>query len=222
MRIFSTLILILAATVGFGQDQKISFGIDFTPSVNWATTNIKDAGNDGISAGMSYGISVVTLKSQNWGISTAVRINHSGYKITYNFPFGFQTFDSLYLNIPSGSVVKYKMQQIELPVGFTFRSREIGYTTIAGEVGINPAYNLKTKVNITNVGVENETAKDEMAMFSAGYYFGGGILYSLGGSTAVKAMVVFSSGFTDLTKDKHQKEDQVHYYRVGLNLGIVF
>ncbi len=222
MKILCLFLLTLVAVVLHGQDQKIQFGIDFTPSANWANTNIKDARNDGASVGMSYGISVVTLKGQNWGLSTALRMAHTGYSIQYNFPFRFQTYDSLYSNIPAGSLVNYKMQQIELPIGFTFRSREIGYITICGETGVIPAYNLKTKVNIKTMGIENETAKDEMALFAAGYFFGAGINYSLGGSTAVKAMFVFSSGFTDLTRDKNQKADQVSYYRLGLNLGLIF
>ncbi|HPW67261.1 MAG TPA: outer membrane beta-barrel protein [Salinivirgaceae bacterium] len=214
--------LIFTSISVYSQEKKLSFGIDIIPSINWASTNTKSAINDGVSAGISYGAKLTALRGQNWGFLTGIRMSHLNFNIKYNSPFSFQTYDSLYSSISTGSSVNYKMQQIEVPLGFSFRSREIGYTTIAGEIGVLPAYCIKTKVNISSINVNGETAKDEISMFSAGYFLGGGILYSLGGSTAIKAMLSFSSGLTDLTKDKNSKEDHVYYYRLGLTLGIVF
>ncbi|NLK15781.1 MAG: outer membrane beta-barrel protein [Bacteroidales bacterium] len=214
--------LIFTSISVYSQEKKLSFGIDIIPSVNWTATNTKDAKNDGVSAGISYGANLTALRGQNWGFLTGVRMSHLNFNVKYNYLFGFQTYDSLYSSISSGSSVEYKMQQIEVPLGFSFRSREIGYTTITGEVGVIPAYCIKTKVNINSANVSRETAKNEISMFSAGYFLGGGVLYSLGGSTAIKAMLSFSSGLTDLTTDKNSKEDHVYYYRLGLTLGIIF
>jgi len=214
--------LIFTSISVYSQEKKLSFGIEVTPSIDWVSTNTKNAKNDGVSAGISYGAKLMAFQGENWGFITGARMSHLNFNVKYNYPFSFQTYDSLYSSIDSGSSVNYKMQQIEIPLGFSFRSREIGYTTIAGEIGVLPACCIKTKVNISDINVEGETAKGQISMFSAGFFLGGGMLYSLGGSTAIKAMLLFSSGLTDLTTDKNNKEDHVYYYRLGLTLGIVF
>ena len=138
--------LIFTSISVYSQEKKLSFGIDIIPSVNWTATNTKDAKNDGVSAGISYGANLTALRGQNWGFLTGVRMSHLNFNVKYNYLFGFQTYDSLYSSISSGSSVEYKMQQIEVPLGFSFRSREIGYTTITGEVGVIPAYCIKQKL----------------------------------------------------------------------------
>ena len=223
MKIYTvSLILILLTNNLKSQERKMSFGIDFSPTLNWATSNIKDTKNDGLGLGISYGLSAISIKNENFGIISGIRINHSSYDLKYNQSFDFETFDSIYTGLESGTVVQYKMQQIEIPLGLSFRSREIGYTTITAETGFNVAYNLRTRVSIDKIEVEDETAKKEVSLFSAGYFFGGGIIYSLGGTTALKAMAVFSNGLTDLTNDRNHKEDQTRYYRLGLTVGLIF
>ncbi len=219
--LFLFFLIVFASTV-YSQDKNTSFDISLSPAVNWVSTNTKDVQNDGICAGFSYGMNLTVFKTHNWGVLSGIRMSNTNFKVKYNYPFSFQTYDALYSSISAGSSIKYKMQQIEIPLGVSLRSREIGYTTIAGEIGILPAYCIKTKVDIANIDVSGETAKNEIAMFSAGYFFGGGVLYSLGGSTAFKAMLLFSSGLTDLTVDKNNKEDQIYYYTLGITVGIVF
>lgn len=73
------------------------------------------------------------------------------------------------------------------------------------------------------MGIDGETERHEISLITAGYFVEGGILYSLGGSTAIKAAITFASGFTDLTTDKHNsKKDQALHSRIGLLFGIVF
>ncbi|MDD2564642.1 MAG: outer membrane beta-barrel protein [Salinivirgaceae bacterium] len=220
--VYGFLALVLMSSSLLGQNKNMAYGIDFSPTINWISSSIKDVKNDGARVGMSYGLSVISIKNENFGIVSGVRMNHSSYDVKYNQLFDFETYDSLYSAIPSGTKVRYKLQQIELPVGFSLRSRQIGYTTITAETGLNVAYTLGTKVSIDDLGVENETAKNEVTMFNVGYFFGGGIIYSLGGSTAIKTMIVFSNGLTDLTNDRNHKEDQTHSYRLGLTLGLIF
>ncbi|HON19068.1 MAG TPA: outer membrane beta-barrel protein [Salinivirgaceae bacterium] len=212
----------LSSVTGILSQNKVSFGIEVTPSVIWSSSNIKNTKSAGAAVGIGYGIAYMQMVTENWGYSSGITMNHYPYKITYNSNFNFETYDSLYQNIPAGATVEYKIQGLNIPLGLLFRSRQIGYTKIVGEAGLLAGYNIKTKIDIEAVGVEGETAKKEIKPVTAGYYFGAGIHYSLGGSTAVKCVLSFSSGLTDLTNDRNHRDDIVTSHRVGLSLGVLF
>lgn len=213
----------LVCFAAFGHEKNYTMSINISPTLNWVSTNIKNARNQGLSPGFLYGINATKRQNNTIGYLAGVYMSHTNFDIKYQSPLGFRTHDSLYMNIPSGSVIEYRVQHLEVRGGMSLHSREIGYTTIASNFGLFSAYNLKSKVNIKSMGIDGETERHEISLITAGYFVEGGILYSLGGSTAIKATITFASGFTDLTTDKHNSQkDQTLHSRIGLLFGIVF
>ncbi len=218
----NALITLTIIISGASYSQKtVSFGIEAKPTLGWISSNTKSASNTGAALGIGYGISFAQMMTENWGYNSGLSMNHITYKIRYRDAIVFETFDSTY-NVPAGSTTEYHTQSIELPLGLIFKSRQIGYLSIIGHAGLLANYNIKSKVTITSINVDGETAKKEIHPLGASYYFGTGIYYSLGGSTAIKAILTFSNGLTDLTNDRNHREDQINTYRLGLSIGLTF
>jgi hypothetical protein len=110
----------------------------------------------------------------------------------------------------------YKLTYIQLPVGLKFLSNEIGYTTFYAHLGFLPEFCVDAKLELDR----DENIYDDMNLFNLSYYFGGGIEYSLGGSTAINIGLIYKNGFVDITDTK--PNDKVTMSNIAFRAGLIF
>jgi len=79
------------------------------------------------------------------------------------------------------------------------KTQEIGYITYFAKLGVNPSVALKTRADIDGdvtgapgKDLKDLNIKDNINPLSMGWHVGGGIEYSLGGTTSLIAELIFS------------------------------
>ena len=217
---FLSIVLTGLALTSFAQN-KYSFGFEVSPNFSWATSNTKYVSNDGSVLGIKYGLRGDKFFGENYAFTSGLIISHTGINLNYSDSLILKTVDDTYV-VDSGSSVGYHMQYLEIPLGFKFQSKEIGYLRILFEGGIIPAVRLRAKATVDANDIDKEELKQGIRLFSTSYYFEGGVAYSLGAQVAIKGAVYWSSGFFDITNDDNKRDDRITQNSVGLKLGLVF
>jgi hypothetical protein len=76
---------------------------------------------------------------------------------------------------------------------------------------------IRAKANLPHEA--NIDAANEMHWYNLGYYIGGGVEYSIGGTTAIVAGLTYKNGFLDVTEKENLK---LTTGNLSLRLGILF
>jgi len=179
--------------------QGVTGGLYISPVISWIKPDSKNITKDGSRFGFGFGIPVDLNFSKNFAFSTGIAYTNLGGSLKYTDSIPkFETVDSNYVLKP-GSVVKYKTSFLEIPLAFKGKTNEIGYITYFLKAGISPQFRFKASgdVGALNTG---DDIKAEVRSFNMGYNIGGGIEYSLGGSTKLLVEVLFTNGLTNFTK----------------------
>jgi opacity protein-like surface antigen len=150
---------------------------------------------------------------------TGISIDNTGGKLKYDFEKEINTNSSSDTTLPVGSVLNYKLQYINIPLGLKFKTNQIGYTTFFTHLGINGGINIKASGEIDNFELNNENISDEVKLFTLGYFIGAGVEYSIAGNTAIVVGITYTNGFIDITPDSNNK---VTLSNFALRLGVLF
>lgn len=208
------LLFIFISLKGFTQG--ISFTVFAEPQVGWYTPDSKNVEGAGSMIGFNGGLNLDNFFARNYAFSTGISINNINGKVKYKEPGFIEGLDSTY-TIKTGEVIEYHMQYINIPIGLKFKSVEIGYTRFYAHLGMDANINVKAKANIPREN--NIDAANEIHWYNLGYYIGGGLEYSLGGTTAIVAGLTYKNGFLDITEAENNK---VTTGNISLRLGILF
>ena len=211
------LILLLFLSLGMkGFSQKMNFTVFGEPQITWLSPNTNNVEVAGSMIGFNGGLNFDNFFAENYAYSTGISINNINGQLKYKEPGMLDGIDSTY-TINRGDVTEYHMQYINIPLGLKFKTIEIGYTKFYAHLGLDANINIKAKANIP--GEENIDVMSELHWYNLGYYIGGGIEYSIGGSTAIVAGLTYKNGFIDITRAKDKK---VTTGAASLRLGILF
>ncbi|MFW6224845.1 MAG: outer membrane beta-barrel protein [Bacteroidota bacterium] len=213
------LIVLLVACFGTnihaGDDGGLRFGINADPQLSWFSVVNDNSDPEGVSAGFNFGFFFDYFFAKNYAFNTGINLNN----VRGNIKYDTITFSSLDDDATkTDATYKYKLQYVKLPIGLKFLSNEIGYMKFYAHVGTMAEFNVSSKMVIEN---KEQNIQDDVALFNASYYFGGGIEYSLGGSTALCMGLIFQNGFMDVTTNK-VPDDKSKLINLSLRLGIVF
>ena len=77
---------------------------------------------------------------------------------------------------------------------------------------------------ITNIQARDangKTLSQEVNFFDMGYNIGGGVEYSIGGSTYLTMGLLYNNGFLDITHNR-TIDDKATLSRLAIQLGIIF
>ncbi|MGM0531141.1 MAG: porin family protein [Bacteroidota bacterium] len=210
-------ILLLFVFMGIkGFTQGISFTVFAEPQLGWLSPSSKKLEAAGSMIGFNGGMNFDNFFAENYAFSTGVSINNINGRVKYKEPASLEGLDSTY-TINNRDVVEYHMQYINIPIGLKFKTIEIGYTRFYAHLGMDANINIKAKANIPHE--ENIDAANEIQWYNLGYYIGGGVEYSLGGTTAIVAGLTYKNGFLDITK---AEDNKVTTGNISLRLGILF
>jgi len=215
MKKFFLIVAMLCVTLG-AYAQKYSFTVYAEPQVTWLSPDSRNLDSDGSMIGFNGGLNFDNFFTDNYAFSTGISINNVNGRLKYAEGGNLQGLDSLY-SVESGEVAEYRLQYINIPIGLKFQTVEIGYTRFYAHLGLDTYVNIKSKANLQHE--ENIDIEEEVQWYNLGYYIGGGIEYSLGGTTALVAGIAYNNGFTDITVATDEK---VTTGTFSLRLGIKF
>ncbi|MDY6801059.1 MAG: porin family protein [Bacteroidota bacterium] len=199
--------------------QGLRFTVFADPKLSWMTPDLKDVSSEGSKLGVNIGLNVDNFFAKNYAFMTGISIDNTGGKLKYDFEKKIDTKSAEDSIIPTGSVLNYKLQYINIPLGLKFKTNQIGYTTFYTHLGINGGINIKATGEVDNYELHNENISDEVILFTLGYFIGAGVEYSIAGSTAIVVGITYTNGFIDITPDSNNK---VTLSNFALRLGVLF
>ena len=213
--------MILFANNSSAQDdlQKMQFGIKVGPNLGWIKPDAENYSSEGSVIGFNWGFIAEYNITQNYAISSGFNVVYNNGKLKYP-----------YLQDAVSGIMqrKYNLQYLEIPVCLKMSTKQIGYITYYGKIGIGVNFNLRAKAKDV-FNVEPETKKnisDEITFMRESLIVGGGFKYSIGGSTALMFEVLFNNGFSDILKGKNNvdptiKQNAISNY-IEFNFGVMF
>ena len=127
----------------------------------------------------------------------------------------------------AGASTKVKGQYITVPVGFKFKTNEIGYATFYAQLGLTGNIRVKGFVWEDWNKIDKEVIVNEQLPFGyVAYFFGAGVEYSLGGPSAIQVGLNFTNGLTSAFDVDHKKitpsNGKITLGALSLRVGMVF
>lgn len=209
-------ILFFSSTI---QGQGIQFGVFFDPQLSWFTSDTKQLSPNGPVMGYKGGFDFEAYFADRYAFVTGVSISNLGGKIKPLDDYTLITREGEY-PIPMGTSIKVRGQYLNVPLGFKFKTNEIGYTTFYAQLGAVAHMKMKAYAWEKGVGVDREVIDSkQLNMFFFSYMFGAGVQYSLGSISALQTGLTFTNGFTSVLKESN---GMVSYGILALRVGMVF
>lgn len=211
--------MLIVASIAQVSAQKYGGGLEGGLVYSWLSTDSKKASTDGGRLSFVYGMFMDKNLAENFAFSTGINILETGGTIKYNEQITLNTVDGLYRLSPESKVF-YKLRYLELPVSIKGKTKEIGYITYFAKVGASPMFVIKSRANVDGTVIDDVKGtiiddkndlniKNDINWFNIGFHVGGGMEYSLGGSTAIIAEIQYTNNFLDITKDNEDYNNQV-------------
>ena len=209
-----TLFILFAAIQVFSQQYR--FTVFAEPQITWLSPDTKNFKSGGSMLGFNGGMNFDNFFFFFYAFSTGVSINNVNGRLEYEEAGTLRGIDSTY-SVGRGDVAEYHLQYINIPIGLKFKTIEIGYSRFYAHLGLDTHLRIKSKVNLP--GESDIDVSEEIGWYNLGYYIGGGLEYSLGGTTAIVAGISYNNGFTDIASAAGQKFTTGSF---TLRLGILF
>lgn len=203
--------------------EKFSGGIFFSPEISWFKPDNKQVQSEKGRLSYGFGLTSDIALTNAFSLNLGLGFFNAGGSLKYldSIP-KIEAVDTTYIKLQSNSIIKYKLQYIELPISIKGKTKEIGYISYFLKFGLSPLLRYKSRADIEVDS--NDDIKNEVRAVSFAYHIGAGITYSLKGSTKLLFEGVFRNGLTDIEKVKNYKGRD---YKNILNIleiraGIVF
>lgn len=213
--VLSLILFLFPATIF---SQGLSFSVVFDPQLAWMSSDSKRIERSGTDLRLGGGLVMDSYFAENYAFSTGLMILGTGGDLHFldslDFRFGGTT-DTL----PAGSVLKYRLRYVTIPLSLKLKSNEIGYLRFYAHLGLNAHLNVKAVGDVAARNIEGEDIRDEINFFMLSYFIGGGLEYSLGGNTALITGIYFTSGIWDIAKSEAYS---VQAGSLALRLGVKF
>lgn len=200
----------------------LHFGLKAAPSLAWLRTDSKGLQSNGSKFGFTYGLITEFKFSDNYSFATGIDVTYRGGKTR-------TTEESLLNTIVSDKSIT--LQYVEIPITLKLKTNEIGYLTYYLQAGLAPGINIRarndvkssTQVKTTGVVTTYESTNDDISSsintLNLSMIIGGGVEYTLSGSTVLLAGIQFNNGFLDV--DDHT-DYKVNSNYLALTIGILF
>ena len=222
----------LLVLIGFAskaqENEGLHFGLKITPSIAWLRTDSKGIESNGSKFGFCYGLITEFQFSDNYSFATGIDVTYRGGNLR-------QTFESDIAGTKTVVITESEstLQYIELPITLKLKSNEIGYLTYYLQAGLAPGINIRSRADIkintqTTTGgntttspleLTDEDIQDDINNINLSMLIGGGVEYTLSGSTVLLIGIQFNNGLLDVSDDPDLK---MNSNLLGLSVGILF
>ena len=212
------LLALILITISKVSAQHYEISVYAEPRFTWITSDESEITYNGSVMHLNGGIELDLFFARNYAFTMGIYLNNSGGKLLYNSPAVFvRSGDSL--DIAAGSPMKHSLHYVGIPLGLKLKSEELGYTTFYFHGGLIPMFNTSANTSSETLGYNKENIKPDINFFNLNYFAEAGIEYRLGGNTALKAGLKWSSGITDVTSNDPSTNN---LSSIGLLLGVLF
>ncbi len=209
------LFMLLAASL---YAQNLRFSVVAEPQITWMKPDAKNVSSEGSRFGINVGLQVDNFFAPNYALSSGISIGTTGGELQYDDDIVVKVHGED-TPLPAGSVVTYKLQYINVPLGLKLKTNPIGYSTFYAHLGLLGGVNIKATGDANSDLLSDENISDDIQLLKMGYFIGGGLEYSLGGSSSLILGVSYNNGFTDITKRENNKATLSN---VALRIGVLF
>lgn len=216
------LVLLLFVSFNLNAQEKpnlVQFGIKLGPNIGWMKPNSETYSSDGSVVGFNWGFITQFNLAENYVINTGFNVTYNNGKLKY--PHNPDSVEGIMQR-------KYNLQYLEIPICLKMQTKQMGYFTYYGKIGIGVSFNLRAKAkDVFNIEPEvTKDIKDDITFMRESLIVGAGLQYSLGGNTSLMFEIVFNNGFSDILKGKNSadptiKQDAISNY-IEFNLGVIF
>lgn len=199
-------------------DKKWRFGISGAPSINWyQPDNEKKYESAGTVLKFGWGLDVERRLSKIVSIAFGAQFNYSGGMLNFkdtNYYYlnkDEELIEISKIDTSSQSLFRlnkrtYNMTYVNIPFMFKMRTKEIGYMTYYGELGLNTGFKYKGRANDDVTLNGNKVIKEDldiekdMNLIRMQVHIGGGAEYTISGSTALVFGLAYNLGVTNVVK----------------------
>ena len=190
---------------GFAQEKPFLFGMKLAPNIDWMKPNSDGYNNDGIKAGISWGLVAEIRLMENYDLHSGVNIIMIRSALTYP---DMKTIDG---NPVEGEMSRlYNLKYLGFPIIFRMKTNENAKKRFFGQVGLELNFLLSGKAkdkflseNAGQINEENDIYK-EMKFARYSLIVGAGMEYALGGSNKLITGINFNNGINDVLKDENK------------------
>ena len=170
------IIAICCTSFNYAKAQNMRFGVFADPQLSWFNSDTRNFKGDGVIFGFNAGFSFDRYFAERYAITTGASITNIGGHLLYaNDGYTLDTRDETY-DIDAGTSLRIRGQYVNVPLGFKFRTTQIGYTTIFAQLGINSFLRLKGFVWEDEMNIDREVLdKGQLPFGFVSYMIGGGI-----------------------------------------------
>lgn len=226
-------LLFLTTLITKAQDDNgMHFGLKITPSIGWLRTDSKGVESNGTKFAFGYGLITEFKFSDRYSFATGLDVTYRGGNLKSSITSGDQTTSTT-----TNTESSFNLQYIELPLTLKLKTKEIGYLTYYLQVGVAPGINIRARADIksntetstttggtttkttSNFELTGEDVQDDINNFNLSMLIGGGIEYTLSGSTVLLVGLQFNNGLLDASD---QADIKMNSNLLGLTVGVLF
>lgn len=210
---------------------EIRFGFQFSPTLSWMKSDAKRVNNNGsLILGAKLGAVGEYYFRENYSIASGLgfAFNHSG-RLKHEDAGSFWTRSDLSMpgldTLVAGSVLKYNLQYVEIPIALKLRSGYFGtYRFFAELPMLYLGFKTQAKGSISGhtIDTDKENISPDVAFFNFSWGLGGGIEYELGSKTSLVGGLYYQQGFSDVTKDVNDDKSKATIGAFIIRLGVMF
>ncbi|MBN1132796.1 MAG: outer membrane beta-barrel protein [Bacteroidales bacterium] len=198
--------------------QKISFSVYADPQFSWFSSDEEKIEPNGSVLHINTGIEFNYFFHDNYALMAAIGINNTGGNLLYSDTTIFIAKEESLEALP-GTNLKHRLQYLNLPLGLTLKTEELGYLTFSFQGGFMPMININAHATSDDRLFERESIRENINLFNLNYFVGISAIYRLGGRTAVIGGLRWSSGFTDVTGND---KVNINLNAISLHIAIQF
>ncbi|MBK8587215.1 MAG: PorT family protein [Bacteroidetes bacterium] len=231
-------IIVLFILTAFGSkaqsDEGLHFGLKITPSIAWLRTDSKEVETNGTKFGFCYGLITEFKFAEHYAFATGLDVTYRGGNLKSTFP----TSDPI-ANTSTVTVTEFAstLQYIGIPISLKLKTNEIGSLTYYLQAGVAPGFNIRARADIksstettdlsvtpntkttSNSELNDEDIQEDTNNLNFSMLIGGGVEYTLTGSTVLLVGIQFNNGLLDISDDPDIKANS---NLLGLSIGILF
>lgn len=215
----SLVILLLLNVSAVYAQSNLRLGVNVDLMASWFSPKTNDIDKDGGRPGINGGLLVEYYFQPNYGLITGLKLATQGGNILYKTETSVSVGDGDPVLLAANSTVAYNLSYLIIPVGLKLKTNEIGYFTYFAELGFNQMINIGSRASSTGSALSKDNVPKEINVFNMSYFFGGGLEYNIGGTTALLAGLYFNNGFIDVLSNDHHKA-VLNY--LTLRVGVLF
>jgi hypothetical protein len=225
--------VLVTSTWALGQEQinpnkGVRLGLHASPGVSWLSTSNDSLSADGINFNFQIGEITEIYFAENYAISTGVAIvfNQGGtLASTKSGKFFSNSNLTASDSLSAPFTATYKIQTVEVPFGFKFRSDEVGYLRYYATLPFTFGVHTQGRGNIAaaNYTGDRKNITKDINLFNISWGIGGGVEWNLTQKTSMVGGLQFQGGILDISKNKNNTDDTVmRQNAIVLRFGFMF